>query len=505
MVGAGRAYDALATRFGRIGALGEAAAVLSWDQAAMMPEGGSEARGEQLAALAGLSHELLVSPAVAEAFARAETEVTGDEWRSRNLALMRREHARASALPADLVEARARLENSCEMTWRQARADNDFARAAGPMAALLDVVREEARLLGAALGMSPYDALIEGFQPGISADEIRPVFDRYESFLRSVLPEVEALQARSPAPVALPVPVDEDAQERVCRTLAERAGLDFAHARLDRSVHPFCGGTPDDVRITTRYDREAPSRALMGVMHETGHALYQRGLPAEWRRQPVGDAAGMAVHESQSLIVEMQACRSDAYLGFLGPLLATEYGGEPSAYAPANLAGLWRRVERSLIRVDADELTYPAHVILRFRLEQALIDGSLEVADLPGAWSDGLHALLGIRPDSDANGCLQDIHWFMGLYGYFPSYSLGAMAAAQLMRAARDAVPDLDEGLGRGELSGLVGWLRRHVHAHGATLGMNALLERATGRPLDPGAFEAHLTARYLPGGKAAN
>ena len=334
------------------------------------------------------------------------------------------------------------------------------------------------------------------YQPGIGLADIDPIFDRYEAFLRSALPEAEALQARSPVPIALP-PVPDDVQERVCRRLAEGAGLDWRHARLDRSLHPFCGGTPDDVRITTRYSRAEPGGALMGVLHETGHALYQRGLPAEWRRQPVGESAGMAVHESQSLILEMQACRSDAYLDWLSPVLAAEYG-DAAACASANLRRLWRRVERSLIRVDADELTYPAHVILRFRLERAMIGGSLAVRDLPGAWSDGLQALLGIRPADDRSGCLQDIHWYSGVFGYFPCYSLGAMAAAQLMRAARGDLPDLDARLGEGDLSTLVGWLRRTIHSQGRRLGMNALIERATGRPLEPGAFEDHLRCRYL-------
>ncbi len=492
------AYDIVSGRFNRIGAIGEAVAVLGWDQSAMMPVGGATARGEQLATLAGLSHDLLVAPATGTALEAAEAGSVPEAWQARNLALMRRAFQRASALPADLVEARARVQNSCEIVWREARANDDFAQAAGPLASLLEIVREEARLLGGALGMSAYDALLDGYQPGITIAEIDPVFDRYELFLRSVLPEIERRQARSPRPLALPAPVPEEIQESVCRRLAEAAGLGWTHARLDRSIHPFCGGTPDDVRITTRYDPDAPSRALMGVLHETGHALYERGLPAAWRRQPIGESAGMAMHESQSLIIEMQACRSDAYLSWLGPVLAASYGGDPAAYAPANLASLWRHVERSLIRVDADEVTYPAHVILRFRLERAMIEGTLAVGDLPGAWSDGLQALLGIRPDNDANGCLQDIHWYAGLFGYFPSYSLGAMAAAQLMAAARETLPALDAQFARGDLSGLVDWLGRNVHAAGRQYGLNALLANATGRTLDPGAFEAHLRARYL-------
>ena len=339
---------------------------------------------------------------------------------------------------------------------------------------------------------------MDGFQPGIGVADVGPVFDRYVAWLTEALPRAEALQAARPAPVPLPGGFPAEVQEALCRRLSARAGLDYGHARLDRSTHPFCGGTPTDIRITTRYDETDPAQALMGVLHETGHALYERGLPRDWARQPVGEAAGMGAHESQSLIVEMQACRSDAYLSWLGPQLQAAFGGDAMAYAPGNLSRLWRRVERGLIRVDADEMTYPAHVILRFRLEQALIAGDLAVADLPGAWRDGLRGLLGVAPKDDAQGCLQDIHWYDGAFGYFPSYTLGAMAAAQLMAAARRDVPGLYAGLAEGDLSLLLGWLRMHVHGQGSRLGFNELLRAATGKGLDPGDFEAHLAARYL-------
>jgi len=287
-------------------------------------------------------------------------------------------------------------------------------------------------------------------------------------------------------------------QEALCRHLSAQAGLEPEHSRLDRSAHPFCGGTVSDVRITTRYDEQDFGQALMGVMHETGHALYERGLPAAWARQPVGAPAGMAAHESQSLIIEMQACRSDAFLGWLGRELHLFFGGAPEPYAGENLARMWRGVERGLIRIDADEMTYPAHVILRFRLEQAMIAGDLVVADLPGAWNDGMLSLLDVTPPDDALGCLQDIHWYDGSFGYFPSYTLGAMAAAQLMAAARREVEGLDAALGRGDLGPLVSWLRARVHSMGSLLGFNDLLRHATGKPLDPLDFEAHLTVRYL-------
>ncbi len=411
---------------------------------------------------------------------------------------MRHSHTRAVALPPDLVEAQARTNAACETVWRTARSASDFGMVAPHLAAVLALVREAAAALGPALGLSRYDALLDGFQRGIGAADLAPVFARYEAFLRDALPRAEALQAARPAPLRPEGPFPASVQEALCRDLSGRAGLDFDHARLDRSAHPFCGGTPADVRITTNYREADFAPALLGVLHETGHALYERGLPEEWARQPVGEAAGMAAHESQSLIVEMQACRSDAYLRFLGPVLHAAFGGDGAAYAPGNLARLWRRIERGPIRIEADEMTYPAHVILRFRLEQAMVEGALEAADLPGAWDEGMRALLGITPQDDRRGCLQDIHWYDGGFGYFPSYTLGAMAAAQLMAAARRAVAGLDEALERGDLAPLLGWLRTHVHGLGARLGFGELLRAATGRGLDAGDFEAHLAARYL-------
>ena len=492
------AYDRLAARFARIATIGEAGSVLGWDAAAMMPPGGGAARGDQLAVLAGLSHGLLTEPAVADDIAEASSCPDPDPWRAANLALIRHAHTRATALPADLVEAQARANSACEKIWREARRNADFSQVRPYLTEVVHLVRQSAGALSPVLGLSPYDALMDGFQRGITAADVGPIFADYEAFLVAALPRALELQARRPTPVRPRGPFPEDRQEALCQLMSARVGLDFTHARLDRSAHPFCGGTPTDVRITTRYDAADFAQSLLGVLHETGHAMYERGLPEAFRRQPVGESAGMAAHESQSLIVEMQACRSDAFLGFLGPQLHAVFGGDPAPYQPENLAGLWRRIGRGHLRVDADEMTYPAHVILRFRLEQALIGGDLAVADLPGAWSDGLRALLGITPPDDARGCLQDIHWYDGAFGYFPSYTLGAMAAAQLMAAARRGVPGLDAAMGQGDLAPLMGWLRAKVHGVGNRLGFNELLRAATGKPLDPQDFTQHLTARYL-------
>jgi carboxypeptidase Taq len=493
------AYSRLAARFARIGTISEASSVLGWDAAAMMPPGGAAARGDQLAVLAGLAHGLLVAPEVGHDLDRAEAEGSdGDPWRAANLELMRHAYTRAVALPAALVEAQTRANSACEKIWREARSRGEFALVRPHLAEVVRLAREAADALAPALGLSPYDALMDSFQRGIGAGDVAPVFGAYKEFLRDALPAARERQARTGDPLRPQGPFPIAAQEALCRRLSERLGLDFTHARLDRSAHPFSGGTQTDVRITTRYDEADFTQAVLAVVHETGHALYERGLPEAYARQPVGEAAGMAAHESQSLIVEMQACRSDAFLAWLGPELHATFGGDSAPYRSENLARLWRRVEPGFIRVEADEMTYPAHVILRFRLEQALIAGDLAVSDLPGAWTDGMREMLGIMPPTDAQGCLQDIHWYYGAFGYFPSYTLGAMAAAQLMAAARRALPELDAALGRGDLGPLLGWLRTNVHGKGSLLGFNDLLRSATGKPLDPAAFQAHLAARYL-------
>ncbi len=495
------AYDRLTNRFARIATIREAASIINWDTEVIMPPGAGDARADQTAVLSSLSHGLLIEPRTGDDLNKAEAAPPADPWQQANLRLMRREYTRAVALPADLVEAMARAASLCEQAWRDARKQSDFDAVAPLLREVFDRSRDAAQALSPVLGLSPYDALMDDFQPGVTAADVEPVFARYAAFLADALPKAEALQAARPAPRPLQGQFPEAVQARVCRALAERMGLDFRQARLDSSAHPFSGGTPTDQRITTRFDESDPAQALYGVIHETGHAMYEAGLPVAWRRQPVGHAAGMAAHESQSLIAEMQAARSDAFLSWAGPMLHREFGGDAAVWAPENLAALWRKVERSLIRVEADEMTYPAHVALRFTLERALLSGDLAIADLPDAWNELMRERLGIVPPDDARGCLQDIHWYAGLIGYFPSYTLGAMAAAQLMAAARRDTPGLDAALGQGDFGPLFGWLRSRIHAMGASLGFNDLLTHATGKPLDSADFEAHLTRRYLQPG----
>jgi carboxypeptidase Taq len=464
----------------------------------MMPPGGAETRAEQLATLGVLRHGLMTAAELPELFAAADPRAL-DPWRAANLREMERRWRHAAAVPADLVEALSRAASACENRWRTARARNDFAGLRPLLAEVVNLTRQKARAKAEALGLSPYDALLDQYEPGGRAEDFAPIFATLEAELPGLLGEAIERQSLLGPPLPLPGPFPVEAQRALGERLMRGVGFDFHFGRLDVSHHPFTGGVPDDVRLTTRYDEADFARALMGVLHETGHAMYERGLPAEWRSQPVGDARGMILHESQSLIVEMQACRSDEFVAYLAPLAAAAFGGSGAAWSTANVARLYRQVGRGLIRVDADEVSYPLHVILRTRLERAMIGGELEVAELPGAWNEGMAALIGATPADDRDGCLQDIHWMGGDFGYFPTYTLGAIAAAQLFDAARRAEPQMPAALARGDFAPLMGWLREKVHRHGSRpASANELLVEATGRPLDVGAFLGHLRSRYI-------
>ena len=493
----GGAYGALEARFRRLGLLGGAAAMLHWDWATMMPPGGAEARSAQLAELALIRHETLTDASVSDLLDEAGADAgTLDDWQRVNLAHMWRRWREAAALPADLVQALSEASSHCEMVWREARPASDFGAFAAAFAPLLALVREKAVALGEAKDCAPYDGLIDSYEPGLGAATIDPLFDDLAGFLPEFLGRVQEAQAGADVPPPVSAPVE--AQQALARRLMTALGFDFDHGRLDVSLHPFCGGSAGDIRITTRYDEADALSGLMGVLHETGHALYEAGLPEEWRYQPVGQACGMALHESQSLLIEMQACRSRPFMRFLAPLLGQHLNGSEEA---ADAEALYRRairVEPGTIRVDSDEVTYPAHVMLRYRLERALIAGDLAVDEIPAAWAEIHEALLGIRPETDAEGCLQDIHWSVGELGYFPSYTIGALMAAQFFDAAARAEPDLWPAIERGDFAPLLAWLRANVHGLAARYEGPALLERATGAPLGTAVFKNHLQRRYL-------
>lgn len=496
------AYENLKNRFARCHHLDEASGLLGWDFQTMMPDGAGRARGETLASLAGLKHQLLSAPEVGDWLAEAEGSAPSDPWDKANLSEMRRLYTHATAVPGDLVEASSKAATEGEMAWRQARQDDDFSRLQPHLEGLIDLQRQTATAKAEALGVSPYDALLDQFEPGGRIERIETLFETLAAELPSLTDVVLERQAKigPPAKPKGPFPIPQ--QKALGQRLMGAVGFDFERGRLDISHHPFCGGAFSDVRITTRYDEDDFTSALMGVLHETGHALYEQNRPASWSSQPVGSARGMTLHESQSLLVEMQVCRGRDFLSFAVPLMREAFGKtagtDVSGWADEDLQRQARWVERGCIRVDADEVTYPGHVILRTRLERAMLSGDLAVADLPGAWSEGMVELVGIRPPDDRLGCLQDIHWPSGAFGYFPTYTLGALAAAQLFQAAVDAVPVIPERLRRGDFSPLMGWLKENIHGRASGAGTEEILRDATGSGLGTDPFLAHLRRRYL-------
>jgi carboxypeptidase Taq len=433
---------------------------------------------------------------VATWIAAAQQEDLNDVEQA-NLREMSRLHHQASLLPESLVEAKSLAGSRCEHAWRSQRPANDWEGFSENLKEVVKHSREEARLRAEATGCSPYDALLDIFEPGMTSAQLDVLFADVKSWLPDLLNKVVAKQSQQSliAPVG-PFPTAIQ-RELGLETMAQ-LGFDFTAGRLDISAHPFCGGVPEDVRITTRYDENELLSALFGVIHETGHARYEQNLPHSWSGQPIALARSTAIHESQSLFFEMQLGRSKAFLTRLIPAV-TRHFGDQAAFEESNFIAWNQQVKPGFIRVDADEVSYPAHVILRYEIERALINGDIEVDDIPALWNEKMQSWLGLSTIGNyRNGCMQDIHWTDGGFGYFPSYTLGAMYAAQLFSAAKRALPDLEQSIAQGEFGALFDWLRQNIWQHGSRFTTEQLITQATGEPLSSRYFRAHLEARYL-------
>ena len=446
-----------------------------------------------------IGHQRLTDPEIGGFLDQAEENTEQlDPWQQANVRAMRRSQRRASAVPESLVRAREIACTRCVQAWRIARANDDWPAVSGLLEEVVRLTIETATALGESLSLAPYDALLDGYEPDARSARVAEVFDDLKSFLPGFLERVLERQ-ETPAPVLGTYRAEH--QHALGETMMRALGFDFDRGRLDVSHHPFCGGVPDYTRITTRYKEEDFLGSLMAVLHETGHALYAQGLPSDWRHQPVGSALGMSVHESQSLLVEMQVARSRAFMTFAAPIIREQFGvdGNDGAWSTENLHAHVIQVRPDFIRVDADEVTYPLHVVLRFEIEQALIGGDLAVGDIPDAWDEAMTRYLGLSTrDNLKDGCMQDVHWFSGSFAYFPTYSLGALTAAQLFAAASRANPELDQQIQAGEFSPLIEWLRREIHGRGRLLSAEDLLAEVTGERLDARFFKEHLERRYL-------
>ena len=490
------AYEELARHWTRLHRFGHLHAMAGWDRAAMMPTKGSEARAEALAEMDSLLHGLRTEPRLAELLSQAEREPLEDAARS-NLREIRRDWKSSNALPPALVEAQSLATSRCEHAWQTQRPAEDWAGFLDNFREVLRLAREEAKYLSEASGLAPYDALLDKFEPGTKSAEVDRVFGDLQSWLPGLVRAVRDKQSRETV-IEPQGPFAKASQRALSLDVMALLGFDFEAGRLDESAHPFSGGVPEDTRLTTRYRDDDFVQSLMGTIHETGHGRYEQNLPRELLGQPVARARSAAIHESQSLSFEMQLARNAPFVGLIAPLLGKHFGAQP-AFEPGNLLRMLTRVAPGLIRVEADELTYPAHVILRYGMEKRLIEAEIEAQDIPALWDEGMGSLLGVDSRGNfKNGCMQDVHWGAGLFGYFPCYTLGAMYAAQWFAAIRRGTPDLDDRVARGELAPMFDWLRANIWQQASRWTTGELAVRASGEILNPVHFRRHLEMRYL-------
>jgi carboxypeptidase Taq len=478
-------------------------ATLGWDQEVMMPPAAAGLRGEQAALLSSLEHDRRTSPRIGELIAACEADAAlmADPVEAANVRGFRRDYDIATRLPTELVREVAEVTTLAMHRWREAREADDFGAFAPWLERVVKLNRDTADALGVPEGGELYDARLDHFEPGMRAAELDRVFAELRAGLVPLIRELRE-NGTPPDTSWMQIPMAVDAQEAFSRGVVERMGFDFAAGRMDISTHPFCQGAgPGDTRMTTRYDEAQLLSALHGAMHETGHGLYEQGLPKGERfGEPLAQAASMGIHESQSRMWENFVGRGRPFWEWALPELQRR-ASDP-AVARLDVDTVFRglnEVKPNLIRMDSDEATYNLHIMLRYDLERAMLRGDLSVADLPGAWNERIRSDLGLEVPTNREGVLQDIHWSMGAIGYFPTYTLGNLYAAQLWDALRAELPDLDDQLRRGEFGGLLGWLRTSVHAHGRRYTAPELCERTTGRPLSHEPLLRYLEGKLRP------
>jgi carboxypeptidase Taq len=495
-----QAYTELVRRAREEALLDSCAALLGWDEETYMPRSGAEHRAGQLALLAGLSHQRATDPEIDDLLAAVEaSDLVRDQLSPEavNVREWRRLYDRERRLPRGLVEELARITTLAQQQWAAARRAADFGPFRPWLEKVLALKRREAEALG---GSTLYDPLLEEYEPGITGREVAALL---EDLRRELRPLVDVLRDRGPRPeeavLRRAYPVER--QKAFAASAAAALGFDFQRGRLDVAVHPFCSSVgPDDCRLTSRYDENDFAEGFFTILHEAGHGLYEQGLDRDYRGMPLGEAASLGLHESQSRLWENHVSRSRAFWEHFFPLVREAF---PQALSDVTLDTFHRAinvVRPSLVRVRADEVTYNLHILIRFELEQALLSGDLPAADLPAAWSEAYRKYLEIVPPDDAVGCLQDGHWACGMIGYFPTYTLGNVFAAQLFARAAADLGDLDRAFAHGDFAALLQWLRQHVHRHGQRWPAATLIEHATGSRPHPGPLVESLRSRYAQG-----
>ena len=497
-----KAYQALIERVRDAHLLGATGGILSWDQETMMPAGGVELRSQQLAILARLQHQMSTDPKVGEFISQCEADrafMASDSVESANIVELRRDFDQATKLPERLISEFAEVSSKAQHEWATARKASDFKMFLPWLEKLVALNREKAACLGIPAGGEPWDALADTYEPGCTAASVTKVFTPLRARLVKLLGDLMG-GSRRPSnrfnELALPI----EAQAKFVRMVVESIGFDFQRGRLDSSTHPFCGGSHcNDVRMTTRYSETCLNDALGSSMHEAGHGMYEQGLPSRAIGTPAGTAVSLGIHESQSRLWENQVGRGLPFWKWCAPKLEGFFGRSVDGFSLDELYGAANIVEPGFIRVDADEATYNMHVMVRFEIERLLIAGSLAPKDLPGEWNRRYKEYLGLTVPDDRRGCLQDVHWSMGAFGYFPTYTLGTLYSAQFFDAAKKAMPGLEDGFAKGDFVPLREWLNREVHSHGRRFLPEELCKRVTGSPLSSEHYLNYLEGKLRP------
>jgi len=494
----GKKLEELRRLFGVVIDIDSSAGVLEWDQQTYMPPGGAQGRAMQIATLSRLAHEHLVAEEMGAALEAAESEVKALDPNSDEVRLVRkarRDFDKARKVPSEWVAEFRRMTALAHPVWEKAREKADFAYFQGPLEQIVELRRDYVDFF--APYDHVYDPLLDDFEPGMKTADVKAVFDELRSEQVALVREI--VDRGTPVDDSVVrQKFDEQRQWDFGVEVAKALGFDFQRGRQDRSVHPFTSGFgTGDVRITTRFDPTFLNTALFGTMHEAGHAMYEQGINREFDRTPLGTASSLAVHESQSRMWENLVGRSQAFWVAFYPRLQEVFADQLGS---VNLDDFYRainKVERSLIRVEADEATYNLHIMLRFELEIAMMEGTLDIADLPDAWNAKFEEFLGVVPPDDAQGVLQDIHWSGGMLGYFPTYALGNLVACQLWAKIAEDIPDLDRRIAKGEFEDLLGWLRENVHRHGSKFEPVELLTVVTGTGLTAQPYLRYLREKF--------
>lgn len=490
------AYSKLQKRAREIALLNSAAELLAWDEETYLPPKAIAHRAEQMAYLSGRAHRLFTSTQVGDWISECEQHgFSADSVEAANIRGWRRSHDRKTKIPARLVEKFQRVRSQAREAWGEARQKSKFRLFQPHFQKLLDLHLQFADLWG--YRGSPYNAHLDEFEPGAHAEEMRDLFAKLRPEIVAILgPAVENSAATPRSLLNGHYPVA--AQQAFNREVAEAMGFDFEAGRIDTTTHPFCTGIgPNDCRLTTRYSQEDFTVSLYGIMHEAGHGLYDQGLPKEHFGTPMGSAISLGIHESQSRLWENHVGRSPEFWQHWHSR-ACRHFPDLKRFTPELIVGAVNHVQPSFIRVEADQVTYDLHIILRFEIEMKLIERQLSVADVPGYWNEQFEKMFGRKVMKDSDGCLQDIHWSIGTMGYFPTYSLGSLNAAQLMKNAEQENPSLKTELSLGDYSALLAWLREKVHRHGMRHQPQALMILATGGPTGTAAHLEHLKQRFL-------